>query len=451
MPDYEVYLLILKLMWVFFVFAFGACVGSLINVLVYRLPRGLNVVTPPSACPACGTTLTWRENIPVLGWLVLGGKCRFCKSKISARYPIVEAFVGLLFAGLFVLWYIVPAYAVELSWDGEKWSSLRPYWFLNDPWDTWPTFIMIVLMLGALTAMTLIDAETYTIPLELTWFIAILGLVVHTAHAGWVQAYAPNGRLPWPAPHMKDHMGWVWCIATPTSWRWMGAAFGGAVGLAVSGLLLRLGLIRRSFADYDQWEAQARAAAEAEGDIAPQATAPEMWLMYPHARREMFKELVFLSPPIALAWIGGVVCHRWLASDTLAGRVGVVPDLWLQVLAGVLLGFLVGGGVAWGIRILGTIAFGKEAMGLGDVYLMAGVGACLGWISAVLAFFLAAFVGIFWLVIGLVAGGRVQRQLPYGPYLAVATLLLVILKPVLQLGLTLLFRVPAGDPPIYLP
>ncbi|MEO0630377.1 MAG: prepilin peptidase, partial [Planctomycetota bacterium] len=61
---------------VLFVFAFGACVGSLINVLVYRLPLGLPVVVPSSRCPACATKLTWRENVPIFGWLLLGGRCR---------------------------------------------------------------------------------------------------------------------------------------------------------------------------------------------------------------------------------------------------------------------------------------------------------------------------------------------------------------------------------------
>ena len=97
MSQLELFALSFNIIQVIFAFAFGSCVGSLVNVLVYRLPLGISVVTPPSRCPSCSTQLTWRENIPVFGWIFLRGKCRFCKAKISAEYPLVEAFVGLLF------------------------------------------------------------------------------------------------------------------------------------------------------------------------------------------------------------------------------------------------------------------------------------------------------------------------------------------------------------------
>lgn len=118
------------------------------------------------------------------------------------------------------------------------------------------------------------------------------------------------------------------------------------------------------------------------------------------------------------------------------------------MLAGVLLGYLVGGGVVWAVRVLGSLAFGKEAMGLGDVHLMAAVGACLGWIDSVLAFFGAAFVGLTWWVLGLVLGGAAKRAMPYGPYLAVSTLLVLALRPLIERGLGLLL--PALSP-VHLP
>jgi leader peptidase (prepilin peptidase)/N-methyltransferase len=112
---------------------------------------------------------------------------------------------------------------------------------------------------------------------------------------------------------------------------------------------------------------------------------------------------------------------------------------------------VVGGGVVWAVRIFGSLAFGKEAMGLGDVHLMAAVGACVGWIDSVLAFFGAAFVGLAWFVITLVGGGKLQRALPYGPYLAAATVLVLLLKPEIEWLLTALLRVPPGQPPINIP
>lgn len=76
----------------------GLMIGSFLNVVVWRVPRGESVVSPPSACPACGHEIRARDNVPVLGWLLLRGKCRDCGNPISARYPVVEALCAVLFA-----------------------------------------------------------------------------------------------------------------------------------------------------------------------------------------------------------------------------------------------------------------------------------------------------------------------------------------------------------------
>ena len=76
----------------------GFAVGSFLNVVIWRVPRGESVVRPPSACPACGRAIRPRDNVPVAGWLLLKGKCRDCGETISARYPLVELGTGVLFA-----------------------------------------------------------------------------------------------------------------------------------------------------------------------------------------------------------------------------------------------------------------------------------------------------------------------------------------------------------------
>ena len=76
----------------------GLLIGSFLNVVVHRVPRGESVVSPPSACPSCGNPIRNRHNVPVLGWLVLRGRCHDCGAPISARYPLVEAGTGVLFA-----------------------------------------------------------------------------------------------------------------------------------------------------------------------------------------------------------------------------------------------------------------------------------------------------------------------------------------------------------------
>jgi leader peptidase (prepilin peptidase)/N-methyltransferase len=78
----------------------GLIVGSFANVVIYRVPEGRSIIRPPSACPKCQAHVRARDNIPVVSWLILRGKCRDCKAPISARYPAVEALVGAVFAGI---------------------------------------------------------------------------------------------------------------------------------------------------------------------------------------------------------------------------------------------------------------------------------------------------------------------------------------------------------------
>ena len=560
MPEYQLYMYGLQAMWVVFIFALGACVGSLINVLVYRLPLGLSVVTPPSRCPACETKLSWRDNIPIFGWMVLRGRCRYCRSAISPEYPLVELFVALLFAAFFALWYIVPNSAV---WLDVQWGAIKPEWarpdvFFGWPRDTWPIFIVLLALLGALVAMTIVDAKTFTIPLELPWFAAAVAVVFHVGYAAYITYN--GGRLPQTA------LGTQWAIPLPgwngrgmmnpdvSSW-WLGAAFGAAIGLVIANVLLAARLIPRSFADYDQWEQRVRAEARAlranapgvpapmaepridaetpvvlepvaapaspAGDhsalwrglkavavsaavfaalaaagawlapvmntpkwigllagalLAPFAYAvaarlmeksaaasatdatspqssqgdgdelpPDMWIRYPHARREVLKEVLFLAPAILLAFIGGWLFQSWLSSRPVA------PALWIMVAGGVLQGYLVAGAIVWGVRILGTLGFGKEAMGLGDVHLLAAVGACVGWVDAALAFPLAAVVGLSWVFVSVVRSGGAPRAMPFGPYLAAATVLVIVCKPLCERGLNWLLPPLLGQLPINLP
>jgi leader peptidase (prepilin peptidase) / N-methyltransferase len=97
--------------------AFGLLIGSFLNVVVWRVPRGESVVTPPSACPKCGTRLRPYENIPVFSWLVLRGRCRTCRAPISVRYPLVESGTAILFV------------AVAVQFAGDPWA-IPAYWYL---------------------------------------------------------------------------------------------------------------------------------------------------------------------------------------------------------------------------------------------------------------------------------------------------------------------------------
>jgi leader peptidase (prepilin peptidase) / N-methyltransferase len=132
------------------VFALGASIGSFINVVVYRVPAGLSVLFPPSRCPHCLNQLKAYDNVPVLGWLWLKGRCRFCKNKIAMRYPVVEFVTGLLFLVIFWIFQFSPltvGYWVFCSW---------------------------------LLALSLIDFDTMTLPNPLTKSGLVLGLIFQT-------------------------------------------------------------------------------------------------------------------------------------------------------------------------------------------------------------------------------------------------------------------------------
>ncbi|WP_448574278.1 prepilin peptidase [Trichothermofontia sp.] len=138
--------LVITVIYTLAVFAMGAAIGSFLNVVIYRLPAGLSLLWPPSRCPHCLHRLSALDNVPVLGWLWLRGRCRYCRSPIAARYPIVEALTGLIFLVLF--WQF-----------GHTWHTVAAWVFAS-----W------------LIALSLIDLETMTLPNALTQSGLLVGL-----------------------------------------------------------------------------------------------------------------------------------------------------------------------------------------------------------------------------------------------------------------------------------
>ena len=135
-------------------FTLGACIGSFINVVAYRIPAKISLIYPPSRCPRCNHQLGITENVPVMGWLWLRGHCRWCKAKISSRYPTVEAVTGLIFALVF--------------WRFGYSSETVGYWAL----------------LSWLLSLSLIDLDTMTLPGCLTKSGLVLGLIFQGV-VGW--------------------------------------------------------------------------------------------------------------------------------------------------------------------------------------------------------------------------------------------------------------------------
>lgn len=141
--------------WFFGVTAFvlGAIVGSFLNVCVYRLPLGLSVNEPRrSFCPHCKAQLAWHENIPILGWLALRGRCAHCKAPIAVRYPLVELLTALLF---YFVWQRFRA----------EWVLVLPFWIFT----------------GLVIVATFIDFDHFIIPDEITIGGTVAGLLLSVA------------------------------------------------------------------------------------------------------------------------------------------------------------------------------------------------------------------------------------------------------------------------------
>lgn len=133
-------------------FIFGCCIGSFLNVCIWRVPRGMSIVSPPSHCPNCDHEIRAWENIPLLSWIFLGGKCSSCHKPITIRYFLVELMVGLLFAMIFLTVIVrnLPAPALLFY-----------------------CFFCSILVCSAFT-----DCETGIIPNEFTYLSMALGLIL---------------------------------------------------------------------------------------------------------------------------------------------------------------------------------------------------------------------------------------------------------------------------------
>jgi leader peptidase (prepilin peptidase)/N-methyltransferase len=246
-----------------------------------------------------------------------------------------------------------------------------------------------------LIVSTLIDARTFLIPAPITNFMTGVALV------GWLV----QGLLV-PRPMVEG----FWPIPT-VGWPVVGLSIGALLGLMLAGWCLHRGIIARSFLDYEDYVEEGETLGE-----------------YPHARREMGKELLFLLPILLGGLIGGMLT-LWIGPEMGVPR-------WLMAISASVFGALVGGGLVWGVRILGTLAFGREAMGMGDVHLLVAVGAALGWIDPIKAFFIAPFTALAWVFLSRIVtvfSRKAGRELPYGPHLAFATMLVIFLRPVVDM------------------
>jgi leader peptidase (prepilin peptidase)/N-methyltransferase len=354
-----------------FIFAYGACVGSFLNVVIYRLPREKSLVFPPSACPSCDTPILWYDNIPLLSWLILCAKCRACKAPISIRYFLIELLTACLF--LFVyLWYFY-FQKRQLGFDGD----LAIQQFFS---GGWLVYLNAVVLIAAFIAASAIDLELWIIPLGICWLVTAVGMTAGVL-AGFV---------------IEPTQIELYQLFPTVGTKMAAISLGATVGLIFSLTGLWLGWIKPS---YPMQEGE---------------KLPETEVKY-NDRAEILKEIIFLIPVI----LGAAIGYSFLHVESLS----VFYEKTLQVYAikgftGSLSGYLVGCTTVWATRILGTLLFGREAMGLGDVHLMGAAGAVIGPEMVVLAFFIAPFFGLVWALYQWIF--KKSRQIPYGPFLSIA-------------------------------
>lgn len=146
-----------------FIFVIGACIGSFLNVCIWRIPRDESIVSPPSHCPNCGHVIPWYENIPLISWLALMAKCRKCRTPINPRYFFVEFLTGCVFL---LIW-------IKVLSVGQPLAFVFPYFFL-----------------AALVILTaFIDAEHSIIPNEITYAGMVAGLCFSLI---WPEIWLPH-------------------------------------------------------------------------------------------------------------------------------------------------------------------------------------------------------------------------------------------------------------------
>ena len=372
--------------WFVFIFAFGCCVGSFLNVVIYRLPRDKSLVRPGSACPACGRHIRFYDNIPLVSWVALRAKCRYCKAPISPRYFIIELLTGVVFVGLFILYFRMDLRAGIGSFG-------QGGWFI---------YLLHIILLAAFIAASAIDLELWVIPLSICWFVTGAGLIgsvlgVYVIDPKDIYGFALLPSASRDILNLKE--------VTVAS-----LAAGAAIGMAISLLLLATGLVKRSY--------EAEEGAEDSAESPEKQAGPEF-----NHRLEICREIVFLLPIIVcsvglylLSLRYPQIHNWWLNSSQKPAIAGLAGSLW---------GYFVGCGIVWATRIFGTLGFGREAMGLGDVHLMGAAGVVLGPVFVVAAFFVAPFFGLAWA--GFQMLSKKTRQIPYGPFLSLGVLAVMIL------------------------
>lgn len=205
------------------VFVLGGAVGSFLNVVVYRLPRGESLVFPPSHCPRCGHRIRWYDNVPILSWILLRGQCRDCRGPIAMRYPLVEGISAVMFLAV-VSWVGLGGHLPQRPILAEA-AVISRSW---TPFEALSTSAFHLVLLATLLAVGLIEYDGHRLPARTVLPALVIGGLVPL---GWpqVRPVAAFPALVASAARLQGSLGTV-------AGAWTGAVdglLGLGMGLAI--------------------------------------------------------------------------------------------------------------------------------------------------------------------------------------------------------------------------
>ena len=357
-----------EILFAVFAFVLGTCIGSFLNVCIYRMPLGLSVNEPKrSFCPSCKYQIPLHHNIPLVTWLVLRGKCANCGARISFRYFGVELFTGVLFLAV---WLKVWAWGAP-GWPPQAWVLALPYW------------IMAALFVVA----TFIDFEHFIIPDEITIGGTVAGVLLSFA-------------IPTLQGEESNVAGGLWSLV------------GAAVGFGTLWMVVWLGKMAfgKKRLVFDKAEALSWTRREEEADFIV-GEEKMLWSDFFYRGNEQ----VLLQ----CAWIE-IDGERFenVAVRCECDWLHLAERHWELVKVDVIRGEVT------------EVGFPREAMGFGDVKFIAAIGAFLGWKAVVFTILSASTIGALVGLATIVVGRREwSTKIPFGPYLALGALIWLFAGP----------------------
>ena len=184
--------------WLAYLTAIGLCLGSFLNVVIYRLPLE-RPLTGWSHCPCCGQGIRWYDNIPVLSFILLAGRCRFCGERISPRYPLVEMATAVAVLVLFDAFFVGQTRQGLINQTAISWGLS----------EDWPIFLAHVVLFVCLLGMAAIDLQEYWVDIRFTAVATVCGFVLHSLWTPLHSRPRPPLEQGWLRP---DDATAVWCL-----------------------------------------------------------------------------------------------------------------------------------------------------------------------------------------------------------------------------------------------